>query len=61
MLHHTLLTGKSFTAIRPLVPLLSVVYTPNMASKMLAPPKPSPTHRTAVGFLALVYALDMSV
>ena len=42
------------------MPLLSVVYAPNMPSKMLAPPKPSPTHRTAVGLLSLVYTPDVT-
>ena len=59
MILHTLLTDKSFTAIRVLVQLLSVVYAPNMASKILAPSKPSPTHRTDVGFLAIVYSPDV--
>ena len=51
---HPLLMSESFSAIRTGVRLLTVVYRSHMASKMLAPPKPSPTHRTDVGFLAIV-------
>ena len=52
---HVLLTVVCFTAIRPLVPLLSVVYSPDVGAKGTSHTKPSPTLRTDVGFLFLVY------
>ena len=52
---HVLLTVVCFTAIRPLVPLLTVVYSPDVGEKGTSHTKPSPTLRTAVGFLSLVY------
>ena len=60
MLHHTLLTGKSFTAIRPLVPLLSAVYTPDVAGKGTSLTKTFVTHRTLVRFLTIVYSPNVS-
>ena len=57
---HVLLTDVCFTAIRPLVPLLSVVYTPNVTGKGDALTKPSTAHRTDVGLLTIVYSPDVN-
>ena len=60
MLHHTLLADKSFTISRVSVQFLTVVYTPNMTSKMVAPSKTFVTHMTDVGLLTIVYSPNVN-
>ena len=55
MSQHTLLTVKSFTAIRALVRFLTCVYNPDVLGKGTSLTKPSTAHRTVVGLLTIVY------
>ena len=59
MSQHTLLTVKSFTAIRALVRFLTCVYNPDVLGKGDALTKPSTAHRTPVGFLSIVYSSNV--